>query len=99
LEKSLKKIREKNERAGLRAVVKNGEVLPAQSLPDERRDDTAIAYAHSRAVSVKDPHNFRVDPVEAVISHGHCLGETLGLIVNAARPDRVDVAPVIFLFG
>ena len=33
----------------------------------------------------------------AVIGHRHRLGETLGLVVNAARSDRVHVAPVIFL--
>ncbi len=32
-----------------------------------------------------------------MIRHGHGFGETLGLIVNAARTDRVDVAPVILL--
>ena len=33
----------------------------------------------------------------AVIGHRHRFGETLRLIVNAARSDRVHVAPVIFL--
>ena len=32
----------------------------------------------------------------AMIRHGDRLGETLRFIVNTARPDRVDVAPVIF---
>ena len=31
-----------------------------------------------------------------MIRHRHRLGETLRLIVNAARPDRVHVAPVVF---
>ena len=35
--------------------------------------------------------------MKAVIGHRHRLGETLRFIVNAARPDRVHVAPVIFL--
>ena len=32
-----------------------------------------------------------------MVGHGHCFGETLRFVVNAARPDRIDVAPVIFL--
>ena len=35
--------------------------------------------------------------VIAVVGHRHRFGETLRLVVNAARPDRVHVAPVIFL--
>ena len=31
-----------------------------------------------------------------MIGHSHCLGEPLGFVVNAARADRVHVAPVIF---
>ena len=30
----------------------------------------------------------------AVVGHRHRLGEALGLVVDAARADRVDVAPV-----
>ena len=52
---------------------------------------------HARAVSVKNAHNLGIDLVIAVIGHGHRFSETLGLIVNSARPDRVHIAPVIFL--
>ena len=31
-----------------------------------------------------------------VIGHGHRFGEPLGFIINAARSDRIHVAPVIF---
>ena len=34
-------------------------------------------------------------PCDAVVGHRHGLGEALGLVVDAARPDRVDVAPVV----
>ena len=33
----------------------------------------------------------------AVVGHRHGLGEPLGLVVHAARPDGVDVAPIVFL--
>ena len=33
----------------------------------------------------------------AAIGHRHRFGESLGFVVDAARPDRVDVAPVGFL--
>ena len=45
--------------------------------------------------AVEDAHDARVDAVEAVIGHGHGLGEALGLVVHAARAHRVDVAPVV----
>ncbi len=32
----------------------------------------------------------------AVIRHRHRFGETFGFIINAARPDGVNIAPVIF---
>ena len=35
-----------------------------------------------------------VDALLAVVGHGHGFGEALGLVVDAARADRVDVAPV-----
>ncbi len=31
----------------------------------------------------------------AVIRHRHCLGKALGLVINTARADGVDVAPVV----
>ena len=71
--------------------------FPVKRLPDERRHDPAVAQPHARSVSVKDAHDLRVDVVKAVIGHRHRFGETLGFIVNAARSDRVHVAPVIFL--
>jgi hypothetical protein len=37
--------------------------------------------------------------VVALVGHGERLGEALGLIVDAARADRVDVAPVRLRLG
>ena len=50
--------------------------------------------AHARAVGVEDADNLGVHAVVAVVGDGHRLGEPLGLVVDAARPDRVHVAPV-----
>ena len=50
--------------------------------------------AHARAVGVEDAHDADVEAVVAVVGHRHRLGEPLGLVVDAARTDRVDVAPV-----
>jgi hypothetical protein len=33
--------------------------------------------------------------VEAVVGHRHRLGEPFRLVIYAARPDRVDVAPIV----
>ena len=54
---------------------------------------------HARAERVEDPHDARVDAVSAVVGHRDRLGEALGLVVHAARPDRVDVAPVVLALG
>ena len=54
----------------------------------------AVAQPHARAVGVEDADDLRVDAVKAVVGHRHRLGEALGLVVDAARADRVDVAPV-----
>ena len=50
---------------------------------------------HARAVGVEDPHDARLDAVDAVVGHGHGLREALGLVVDAARAHRVHVAPVV----
>ncbi len=57
----------------------------------------SVAQAHAGSVGVEDANDLGVDPMVAVVSHGDGLGEALGLIINAARADRVDVAPVILL--
>ena len=41
----------------------------------------------------------RVDAVVAMVGADGGLGETLGLVVDRARADRVDVAPVGFYLG
>ena len=50
--------------------------------------------AHPRAVRVEDAHDGAVDALLAVVGHRQRLGVALGLVVDAARADRVHVAPV-----
>ncbi len=71
--------------------------VAGQRLADEGRHDAAVAQAHPRAVGVEDADDLRVHAVIAVIGHRHRLGETLRLVVNTARADRIHVAPVVFL--
>ena len=85
------------EAARLLAVAEDRDVLVAQRLAHERRHRAAVVQAHARAVGVEDADDLRVDPVVAVVGHRHRFGEALGLVVDAARADRVDVAPVGFL--
>ena len=71
--------------------------VPPSACPMNAGHHAAVAQAHPRAVGVKDADDLRIHAVIAVIGHRHGLGETLRFVVNAARSDRVDVAPVIFL--
>ena len=82
------------EAARLRAVAEHRHVLVAQRLRHERRHGAPVVEAHPRSVGVEDADDLRVEPVIAVIGHRHRLGEALGLVVDAARADRVHVAPV-----
>ena len=65
-----------------------------QRLRHERRNGAAVAQPHARAVGVEDADDLRVDAVGPVVGERDRLGESLRLVVHAARPDRVDVAPV-----
>src|SRR4051795_8447856 len=82
------------ERPRLRAVAEHRDRPVLQRLAQKRRDRPAVVGAHPRTVGVEDPHDRRVDALLAVIGHRQRLGVALGLVVDAARPDRVDVAPV-----
>ena len=82
------------EAARLRAVAEHGERLARERLADERRDRAPVVRPHPRAVRVEDPDDARVDALLAVVRHRQRLGVALRLVVDAARADRVDVAPV-----
>ena len=55
--------------------------------------------AHPRPVGVEDPDDAGVEPLLAVVGHRQRLGVALRLVVDAARADRVDVAPVLLGLG
>ena len=87
-------IRDIAERTGLLSLAVDGERLTLQRLDDEVRHHPAVAGAHAWTVGIEDPDDAGIDPMVAVIRHRDRLGEALGLVVDAARPDRVDVTPV-----
>ena len=58
-----------------------------------------IGGAHAGAVGVEDADDRGVDALLAVVGHGQGLGVALGLVIDAARADRVDVAPVALGLG
>jgi len=97
LDDAVDEIGDVTEAARLLPVAEDRDVLVDERLRDERRHGAAIADAHARAVGVEDADDLGVDLVEAAIRDRHRLREPLGLVVDAARPDRVDVAPVGFL--
>src|SRR6266404_4958842 len=85
------------EAARLAAVAEHCQVLAAQRLRDEVRHDTPILLAHAWPKSIKNTNDPRLHAVRPLIRHRDRLGEALRLVVHAARADRVDVPPVVFL--
>src|SRR4051794_2615465 len=82
------------ERPRLAAVAEHGDRTVGQRLAQERRDRAAVVRAHPRPIRVEDPDDRRVHALLAVVGHRQRLGVALGLVVDAARADRIDVAPV-----
>src|SRR5581483_8233083 len=78
----------------LLAFAEDGQRLPRDRLAQERRDRPAVVRPHSGPVGVEDPRDAVVDALLPVVGHGQRLGVPLRLVVDAARADRVDVAPV-----
>ena len=68
---------------------------PASAWRDEGRDHPAVVGAHPRTVGVEDPGDRGVDAAAAAVGLGQRLGVPLGLVVDAARPDGVDVPDVL----
>src|SRR5215210_2223026 len=80
--------------ARLRAVAEDGDRLVLERLPHEGRDRAPVVRAHARPVGVEDADDRGVHALLLVVRHRQRLGVALRLVVDAARPDRVDVAPV-----
>ena len=85
------------EAAGLAAVAVNGERFAQQRLMHKIGKSAAVVEAHAGPVGVEDADDAGIDAVIAVIGHGHGFGEALGFVVNAARADGIDVAPVFLV--
>ena len=82
------------EAARLRPVAEDRDRLLRQRLAQEGRDSTAVMRPHFRSEGVENTSDCRVDALLAQVRHRHRLGVALRLVVDAARADRVDVAPV-----
>src|SRR3954453_14484050 len=83
----------------LGAVAEHREGLALERLADERRDRAPVVRGPPRAVRVEDPHDAGVHALLTVVGHRQGLGVALRLVVDAARADRVHVAPVGLLLG
>jgi hypothetical protein len=68
--------------------------LAAEGLHHEVGDDAAVVGLQARAVGVEDADDVGVDAVVAVPGGDGGLREALGLVVDRARADGVDAAPV-----
>ena len=87
------------EAAGLLAVAVDGEGFAAQGLHHEVGDDTAVVWLQAGAVGVEDADQVGVDAVVAMVGRDDGFRESLGLVVDGARADGIDAAPVGFDLG
>ena len=87
------------EAACLEAVAVDGEGLAGEGLEHEVGDDAAVVGLQARAVGVEDAHRAGVEGVVAAPGGDDGLGEALGLVIDGARADGVDAAPVGFDLG
>ena len=83
------------EAARLLAIPVDRYRVAGECLADEVGDDPAVVGAHTRAVGVEYPDHADVDPAGPAVCEGHCLSESLRLVVDAPRADGIDVSPVI----
>src|SRR3989338_2431055 len=95
-ENPLDEIADVTEAARLTAVAIDGQWLVPQCLPDKVGTPPPVTEPHPLAVRVEDANNPGIQPMLAMIGHRERFGESFGFIVHAARPDRVDMAPVMF---
>ena len=72
------------------------ERLVRKRLPHEGGNRTSVVRSHFLAVGVENTTDVSIYVVCPVVGHGDRLGEALGLVVDAADADGVDVAPVVF---
>jgi hypothetical protein len=87
------------EAAGLAAVIVDRERLAREGLGGEVGEDPPITLSKARSIGVEDARDPDFDPSCSVVGHRERLGEPLRLVVDAARADGVDVAPVALCLG
>src|SRR5579859_3147844 len=57
----------------------------------------AVIEAHTRTISIEDAHDAGIHTMISMISHSHGFRKSLGFIINAARADRIHVAPILLM--
>src|SRR5205807_3691118 len=83
------------EGAGLRAVAIDGDVTAKQRLYNEIRDHPPVVRVHTRAISIEDPSDLDLQLMLPPIVKKQCFCTALSFIITRARPNRVNVPPII----
>lgn len=84
------------EGSGLLAAAVNGDVLATKRLDDEIRDDPAVIRPHAGPVGIEDAGDLDPDAMLAMVVEEERFRASLALVVAGARPDRIDVPPIVF---
>jgi hypothetical protein len=79
----------------LGSVAVHSERSALECLGQQAGNHPSVTRSQPGPVSVEDPRYPHVEAEGAVIGHGHRLGEALSLVIYAAEPNRVHMAPVI----
>src|SRR5680860_143817 len=87
------------QRPSLLAVAVHGQLLARKRLLDKGGNRASIALAQARAKGIEDADDPHRHAVGAVIRHHHRFREALGFVVDATRPDRIDVPPIALWLG
>src|SRR3954469_13420807 len=67
-----------------------------QCLSNKCWGGASVVWPHTRSVGVEDPRDCGVHAVRGAVRDSKRLGETLGLVVDTTRANRVDITPVAF---
>jgi len=74
----------------------NRERLAFKRLDDEVRYHAPVMRPHAWPIGIEDTDNTRVHAVGPVVGHDQSLGKAFCLVIDAAQPDGIYVAPVGF---
>src|SRR5881409_1418518 len=80
----------------LRPAAEDRERLALDRLDNKIRDHASVIRSHAWSIRIKNTDDARIQPVIAMVGHRHRLAEAFGFIIDAARTDRVDIAPIRF---